>query len=176
MHMNQKLFEMDNTKLYVYSIEKKELNMHIHLICNLFPEDIHVGIVNAKNITDPKLLFEKFSQTFAYPEYFGSNWDAFDECVNDLDWIQRSAYILFIENMDLLKIPENDYEIFVRILSKTTVEWSQGRSFGAASTPPKPFVVILCESPGDHSILAEKLSNYENVKFDFFDMNLLVSE
>jgi hypothetical protein len=44
-----------------------------------------------------------FLQTAAdamhFPDYFGCNWDAFEECINDLSWAPARGYILLYEHV-----------------------------------------------------------------------------
>lgn len=35
-----------------------------------------------------------------FPPYFGSNWDAFEECLTDLSWLETEGYVLLVENPD----------------------------------------------------------------------------
>jgi hypothetical protein len=35
-----------------------------------------------------------------FPSYFGSNWDALEDCLTDLSWIEATGYVLLIENAE----------------------------------------------------------------------------
>ncbi len=53
------------------------------------------------NFTRPytdKALFTEIADAFHFPDYFGHNWDALDECLADLDWIPSDNYVLFVDN------------------------------------------------------------------------------
>ncbi|MEK4472935.1 barstar family protein [Paenibacillus sp. FSL R7-0048] len=89
-------------------------------------------------------LFDEFSAVFQFPYYFGENWDAFDECLNDLEWIKADAFVLCICNAeDLLHLANEDFKVFAKILLNTAEEWENGRDLGAISTPPTPFKVVF---------------------------------
>lgn len=48
-------------------------------------------------------LFAEWSAALEFPEYFGHNWDAFEECINDLpDWLPSSRYVIVVSNADRL--------------------------------------------------------------------------
>lgn len=34
-----------------------------------------------------------------FPDYFGRNWDAFEECINDLSWAPARGYVLLYEHV-----------------------------------------------------------------------------
>jgi RNAse (barnase) inhibitor barstar len=40
-------------------------------------------------------LFQELSKGLNFPDYFGNNWDALDECINDLSWLsETSIYVI----------------------------------------------------------------------------------
>lgn len=89
-------------------------------------------------------LFHEFSAALQFPYYFGENWNSFDECVNDLEWLPADAYILCISHSEqILKLPSSEVEIFFRTLLSAGQEWMSGRDLGAITTPSTPFKVVF---------------------------------
>jgi len=39
------------------------------------------------------------SRVLKFPDYFGMNWDAFEDCLTDLSWFSSGGYILMIDNL-----------------------------------------------------------------------------
>lgn len=39
------------------------------------------------------------AEAMAFPGYFGRNWDAFEECINDLSWAPARGYALLYEHV-----------------------------------------------------------------------------
>lgn len=39
------------------------------------------------------------AEAMAFPDYFGENWDAFEECINDLAWSPAPGYVLLYEHV-----------------------------------------------------------------------------
>lgn len=112
-------------------------------------------------------LFNEFANVFSFPDYFGENWAAFDECINDLSWIKAEAYITIINSIDeVLKNEDEDFEIFISYLIRTIDEWVEGRTYNESfPTPPTPFhVIFLCSKDKKDKVLKRlKQFNIEDV-------------
>lgn len=52
-------------------------------------------------VTDEE-LFTAVAQALQFPTYFGQNWDAFDECIRDLEWLPGTGYALVIQHSSAL--------------------------------------------------------------------------
>lgn len=44
--------------------------------------------LNIGGIRSERQLFSYFAAELAFPDYFGHNWDALDECMRDLSWVR----------------------------------------------------------------------------------------
>ncbi len=72
-----------------------------------------------------KDLFKEFSAVLQFPYYFAFNWDSFDECLNDLEWLADSCLILCISNWSQVLVDDtyqSDY--LIDILSSAISEFS----------------------------------------------------
>jgi len=86
-------------------------------------------------------LFDEFALKLKFPDYFGANWDAFDECLNDLHWLASEKYILFIKDFDYILVDQIDeFDTFIDILKLTVDEWFSGR-LGTLSTSSFQIVI-----------------------------------
>lgn len=94
--------------------------------------DKHNGVnrtARASKAHDKQGFFDEISAALQFPSYFGENWDALDECINDLDWLPATdSYLLLITDADQLLEdgPFKDLEILMTILEKTAKNWSTG--------------------------------------------------
>lgn len=43
-------------------------------------------------------FYKKIAKRLQFPDYFGFNLDALDECLSDLDWIEQPNVVLYIKN------------------------------------------------------------------------------
>lgn len=64
--------------------------------------DALVMSVDGSVIQTSDHLFGEFAAAMRFPDYFGWNWDAFDECVHDLEWLKADAYVVFVYHAEQL--------------------------------------------------------------------------
>lgn len=83
-------------------------------------------IVRGKKSLATQNFFDEFSAAFQFPSYFGENWAAFDECINDLDWFCANKYLIFISDAnEVLKYDLASFNFLIDILKDTIVEWTE---------------------------------------------------
>lgn len=47
-------------------------------------------------------LLAELARAFCFPDYFGGNWDAADECLRDLSWLPARGYVLRVPDAESL--------------------------------------------------------------------------
>ena len=73
------------------------------------------------NVPDRNTLLDVYQQVLSFPDYFGRNWDAFDECMRDLSWIKDKR--IAVVHGDLpLSLGEG--KIYLEILRDAVVFWA----------------------------------------------------
>ncbi len=69
-------------------------------------------------------LFNTFSETFHFPDYFGHNWDAFEEVLNDLDFAHEK---IIITSADMVLMDDEDsHEVFSEIIHEVNNNQTYG--------------------------------------------------
>lgn len=94
----------------------------LNQIISLYGKKIKDGffILDGNNMKNTEELFIEFQNIMKFPDYFGHNFDAFDECMRDLhDWLNVDKYILFIKNADNILINEIDNLKKIKVLFKS---------------------------------------------------------
>lgn len=43
-----------------------------------------------------KPVFDAFSEALAFPDWFGRNWDALEDCLTDLSWLEAAGHVLIL--------------------------------------------------------------------------------
>ncbi|MFF4830282.1 barstar family protein [Streptomyces sp. NPDC001315] len=82
--------------------------------------------LDGAQMTSQAELFQEFKAKLQFPEYFGENWNALDECLADLDWLDRLGYLLVIESGNSVLCDEGKEvrQMFDKLLSDISEEWS----------------------------------------------------
>ncbi|MBX3236828.1 MAG: barstar family protein [Nitrospiraceae bacterium] len=92
-------------------------------------------------------LLSEFARILSFPDYFGHNWDALEECLIDLEWLPAKGYVVVVTDADqLLAKPdeEDDYQTFIEILTEAGEGWSSHRD--EANGAGLPFHTVLAVS------------------------------
>ena len=102
-------------------------------------------IKGAKCETTAGLLTE-CARALDFPDYFGHNWDALEECLADLEWLPAKGYILLITDAGcVLPDDEGEYETFLEILRDAGEAWGNGQAEMGAQRAT-PFHVLFAVS------------------------------
>lgn len=67
-------------------------------------------------------MLKEFAEKLKFPDYFGYNWDALDECLKDLDWLNATDIIIHHEKNIIIN--EIDFKIYIEILADAVLYWN----------------------------------------------------
>jgi len=74
------------------------------------------------------------ARALEFPDWFGGNWDALNDCLTDLDWLSiETGYVLILENSEHFgaRIPQ-EFEKAITVFAAAAEYWkSQERPFWA---------------------------------------------
>jgi RNAse (barnase) inhibitor barstar len=92
-------------------------------------------------------LFDAFAKALKFPEHFGKNWDAFNDCLSDLAWLDGKGWVLILMNCRPFATKhEADFDVTLDLLEGVVASWRE---------EGKPFWVIVKNQPGWSANLAE---------------------
>ena len=86
-------------------------------------------------------LMERIARALGFPEWFGGNWDALEDCLTDLSWLDGGGHVLIFEGAQGMAADESG--VLADILASAASYWSgRGRPFfavfvGGAATIPE---------------------------------------
>ena len=122
-----------NSGIYIFAQVKK--------IGNIQQAAITCGLdflqIDLKNIKCKESFLKKLADALNFPDYFGMNWDALNDCLTDLSWKPANGYVLFFRN-------------FSRFIENAPEDWKTARNiFDSAANYWKekaiPFYIILSD-------------------------------
>ena len=90
------------------------------------PDGILLVEADAALMMNYEGLFRELAAVFQFPDYFGKNYNALDECITDLEWLPAEGYLFMVKNSAHLMIEESgdDLRVLLRILDEAGKEWA----------------------------------------------------
>jgi len=97
--------------------------------------------------------WDSFSKTMAYrfkfPDYYGNNWNAFNDCMRDLIWLEVPKFFICLTSAELMfELNINDREAFQRSMNSSHEFWREPYIYDPLWPEGKkiPFHVLLISS------------------------------
>ncbi len=97
--------------------------------------------VKGQTTTDKWSFLEQMARSLRFPAYFGNNWDALEECLTDLSWLEPSSgyLILWDDAFRLQTDHPQEFRTAMDVLASAVTHW-------AASNTPMYVIVLVEES------------------------------
>jgi RNAse (barnase) inhibitor barstar len=84
------------------------------------PPDAFVARV-AGRVDSRETLLRALQKALQLPDYFGQNWDALDECLADLHWINQ--HTVYLVHDKLPGIADRDLQTYLSVLADAVRHW-----------------------------------------------------
>ena len=83
----------------------------------------------------------RFARALRFPEWFGGNWDALQDCLSDLSWMPADGYLLLLEHAPQWReADEESFDLALEILEQAAAAWRTERvPFWALMPVADPF-------------------------------------
>lgn len=79
------------------------------------------------------VLLKTIAAALEFPDWFGENWDALEDCLSDLSWRQAAGHILLFEGARV----GDDFGVLVDVLRAAAEHWAgRGTPFFAVFIDP----------------------------------------
>ncbi|MDY0092993.1 MAG: barstar family protein [Candidatus Vecturithrix sp.] len=87
---------------------------------------VTVVLIEGANIYDKPSFLQEFAKKFHFPPYFGRNWDAFYDCLTDLEWFDvRNLLVIYPQASKFRTLHPEDWQIAMQILFDAADYWKQ---------------------------------------------------
>ena len=83
---------------------------------------VHISLAGAPG---KEALLERVARALEFPQWFGGNWDALEDCLTDLSWSKAGGHVLLIEGAEGL--PGDEGGILIDILASAAAWWAERR-------------------------------------------------
>jgi hypothetical protein len=84
----------------------------------------YAGYIDGRFVNDKQTFLQTAGQALAFPDYYGQNWDAFDEMIRDLSWIGATGYCLLVDQVHHFASENPEaWETALSIFESASTEW-----------------------------------------------------
>jgi len=81
-------------------------------------------------------ILRRIARALDFPEWFGGNWDALEDCLCDLSWQPAEGWLLLLREFSVS--PRDDLGVLVDVLASAAEFWAgQGKLFFAVFIDPE---------------------------------------
>jgi RNAse (barnase) inhibitor barstar len=99
------------------------------------------AVVSLAGVTEKSALLRTIAAALGFPDGFGENWDALEDCLSDLSWRQSQGQVLVFEAFQFL--PAADLGVLIDVLNSAAQFWAgQGEPFFAVFIDPERVLVL----------------------------------
>lgn len=130
------------------------------LISNLREANYAVRVSRGRKMRSKSGLFDELAASLQFPLYFGENWAALNDCLQDLEWLPPMAgFVLVWTEAEQILSEEDAGELAIlrEILQDAAEAWAAPIELGNWwDRPPIPFHVILLADSRSYETAARR--------------------
>ena len=94
-----------------------------------------------EGISAKPALLRSIGLALGFPDWFGENWDALEDCLTDLSWRQAQGHVLVFEGFQFL--PADDVGVLIDVLASAAEFWAGlGKPFFAVFVDPERVLLL----------------------------------
>jgi len=120
-----------------------------------------VRIVRGHKMQRLEDLFNEFAAALQFPDYFGENWAALEDCLFDLEWLRAEGYVLMIPHAAKVLSDDHPEEraVLIRTLLRTCKYWAtKHMAFPSKEIKLAPFHVLFHATGSEVELVRQFLS------------------
>jgi RNAse (barnase) inhibitor barstar len=113
-------------------------------------------VLRGINMSDREAMFNEFAGCLQFPHYFGRNWNAFIDCMRDLEWLPFKGFVIAVSDAHQLLVAgePDEFKLLVRVLA----ECSEGMSRSDEFREARSLHLVLHALPRHASELTKRLA------------------
>ncbi len=88
------------------------------------PAGWRVFVIEGDKVSDKGTFLSEAARAMDFPSYFGKNWDAFEDSLNDLEWAPAKGYVILYPHAErFAQLP--DWKTVLSIFQVAVRRWQQ---------------------------------------------------
>jgi RNAse (barnase) inhibitor barstar len=92
-------------------------------------------LLDGADIQGKEQFLNHAAAVLSFPDYFGNNWDAFEDCLTDMSWHETDGFVILYDHFEAFaRHAPDQFKIALGILRDSTKFWREQR---------KPLFVLL---------------------------------
>ena len=92
-------------------------------------------LLDGAEIRDKERFLNHAAAVLSFPDYFGNNWDAFEDCLTDMSWHETDGFLIVYDHFEILaQHAPDEFKIALEILRDSVEFWRERK---------RPFFVLL---------------------------------
>lgn len=116
----------DATRAGVYHLPHGPLGAHEDIVTAAERSAFAVFRIDLAQVRDKDGLLAAVGKAMAFPEWYGYNWDALADCLNDLGWRPAEGYLVLLEHCDTLQaVAASDLVAALQIFEEAANAWRE---------------------------------------------------
>jgi RNAse (barnase) inhibitor barstar len=97
--------------------------------------------IRLQGIAEKTALLRAISSQLGFPDWFGENWDALEDCLTDLSWREAQGHVLVFEGFQFL--PGDELGVLIDVLISAAEFWAgQSKPFFAVFIDPERVLML----------------------------------
>jgi Barstar (barnase inhibitor) len=115
------------------------------LLAELAEAGWHGAVLDGRQICDKETFLAACGKAMQFPAYARPNWDSFEECMTDLNWIPAKRFVLIYDDPDpFSQAQPAEWQTAIAILQTAVANWQQQQT---------PFFVLLRSAGSAHNTI-----------------------
>jgi len=86
-------------------------------------EVFRINLSSARGKSD---LLDRIAKSLRFPPHFGNNWDALNDCLSDLEWLNQKGWLLIIGGATKFNSAhEEDFRAAIDVFASVAAHWRE---------------------------------------------------
>lgn len=141
------------------------------LAWKLATEGMVTRVLHGAKMTRHSSFYDEVAAALQFPDYFGENPQALDECISDLSWLPADSYLLVIADGCRLLEEEQprQFELWLAAFQRAAERWAKPIERGEWWDRPARAFHIVFQAEGTGSELLRSRCNAAGVHLEPLD-------